>query len=126
MKLGTLFTVNAVIAGLFGLAFIFAPARTLASYGVTTDAQFAFVAQLFGTALLGYAILTWSARSAGDSAARSAIVLALFVSDAVGFVIALMAQIRGVVNQLGWSTVVIYLLLALGFAYFQFTKAASD
>ena len=126
MKLGTLFIINAVIAGLFGLAFIFAPARTLASYGVTTDAQFAFVAQLFGAALLGYAVLTWSARNAGDSATRAAVVLALFVSDGVGFVIALMAQIRGVVNQLGWSTVVIYLLLALGFAYFQFTKAASD
>ena len=33
-----------------------------------------------------------------------------------------MAQLKGVVNSLGWSTVAIYLLLAIGFAYFQFTK----
>ncbi len=84
------------------------------------------MAQLFGATLLTFAILTWTARNAGDSAARAAIVLALFVGDAIGFVLALMAQLRGVVNQLGWSTVVIYLLLALGFAYFQFTKPASD
>ena len=122
MKLGNLFAVNAVIAGLFGLGFVFAPAKVLAQYGLTVDAQFGLVAQLFGAALIGYAILTWSARKAGDSDARRAIVLALFVSNAVGFVLALMAQLKGLVNSLGWSTVAIYLLLAIGFAYFQFAK----
>jgi hypothetical protein len=126
MKLGNLFTVNAVIACLFGLGFVFAPAKVLAQYGLTVDAGFGLVAQLFGAALLGYAILTWSARKAGDSDARRAIVLALFVSNAVGFVLALMAQLKGLVNTLGWSTVAIYLVLALGFAYFQFTKPSES
>jgi len=45
-----------------------------------------------------------------------------FKSDGVAFVLALMAQLKGVVNSLGWSTVAIYLLLALGFAYFHFAK----
>ena len=122
MKLGNLFVVNAVIAGLFGLGFIFAPAKVLAQYGLTVDAGFSLVAQLFGAALIGYAILTWTARNAGDSNARQAMVLALFVSDAVAFVLSLMAQLKGAVNSLGWSTVAIYLLLAIGFAYFQFAK----
>jgi len=124
MKLGNLFAVNAVIAGLFGLAFVFAPARLLAQYGLAVDAGFALVAQLFGAALIGYAILTWQARTAADSDARRAIVLALFISDAVAFVLALMAQLKGLVNSLGWSTVAIYLLLAIGFAYFQFAKTS--
>ena len=122
MKLANLFAVNAVIAGLFGLAFVFAPARLLAQYGLAVDAGFALVAQLFGAALIGYAILTWQARKAADSDARRAIVLALFISDAVAFVLALMAQLKGLVTSLGWSTVAIYLLLAIGFAYFQFAK----
>jgi len=122
MKLGNLFAVNAVIAGLFGLGFIFAPAQLLAQYGLAIDAAFGLVAQLFGAALIGYAILTWSVRKAGESDARRAIVLALFVSNAVGFVLSLMAQLKGLANSLGWSTVAIYLLLALGFAYFQFAK----
>ena len=122
MKLGNLFVVNAVIAGLFGLAFVFAPAQLLAQYGLVVDAVFALVAQLFGAALVGYAILTWLVRKAGDSEARRAIVLALFISDGVAFVLALMAQLKGLVNSLGWSTVAIYLLLALGFAYFHFAK----
>ena len=122
MKLGNLFVVNAVIAGLFGLAFVFAPAQLLAQYGLVVDAGFGLVAQLFGAALVGYAILTWLVRKAGDSEARRAIVLALFISDGVAFVLALMAQLKGLVNSLGWSTVAIYLLLALGFAYFHFAK----
>ena len=122
MKLGNLFAVNAVIAGLFGLAFVFAPAKVLAQYGLAVDAGFGLVAQLFGAALIGYAILTWLVRNAGASDARRAIVLALFISDGVAFVLALMAQLKGFVNSLGWSTVAIYLLLALGFAYFHFAK----
>ena len=122
MKLGNLFVVNAVIAGLFGLAFVFAPAQLLAQYGLVVDAGFGLVAQLFGAALVGYAILTWLVRKVGDSEARRAIVLALFISDGVAFVLALMAQLKGLVTSLGWSTVAIYLLLALGFAYFHFAK----
>jgi len=122
MKLGNLFAVNAVIAGLFGLAFVFAPAQLLAQYGLAVDSAFALVAQLFGAALIGYSILTWLCRKAADSDARRAIVLALFVSDGVAFILALMAQLKGLVNPLGWSTVAIYLLLAIGFAYFHFAK----
>ena len=122
MKLGNLFAVNAVIAGLFGLGFIFAPAQVLAQYGLTIDAGFSLVAQLFGAALIGYAVLTWPVRKAGDSEALRAIVFALLLSDGVAFVLALMAQLKGTVNSLGWSTVAIYLLLAVGFAYFHFAK----
>ena len=122
MKLGNLFAVNTVIAGIFGLAFVFAPAQLLAQYGLVVDAGFGLIAQLFGAALVGYAILTWLVRKVGDSEARRAIVLALFISDGIAFVLALMAQLKGLVNSLGWSTVAIYLLLALGFAYFHFAK----
>ena len=122
MKLGNLFAVNSVVAGLFGLSFVFAPAQLLARYGLVIDAAFSLVAQLFGAALIGYAILTWSVRNAGDSEARRAIVFALFISDGLAFVIALIGQLKGMVNSLGWSTVAIYLLLALGFAYFHFAK----
>ncbi len=122
MKLANLFVVNAVIAGLFGLGFVLAPAKVLAQYGLAVDAGFGLVAQLFGSALIGYAILTWLVRKAADSDTRRSIVLALFISDGVAFVLALMAQLKGLVNPLGWSTVAIYLLLAIGFAYFHFAK----
>ena len=125
MKLGTVLTVNAIIALLFGLGFVLAPAATLAPYGLTTDDSGILVARLFGAAVLGYAVLTWSARNSEESAARRAIVLALFLSFGIGLVVSLVGQLSGLVNALGWSTVAIYLVFTLGYGYFQFAKPSS-
>jgi hypothetical protein len=125
MKLNTLMVINTIVAAVFGIAFVLVPAQVIQLYGITVDAPLKYVGQLFGAALVGFAFLTWSARNATDSDARRAIVFALFVSDGVGFIVALIGQLAGVVNSLGWSTVAIYLLLALGFGYFQFTRPAS-
>ena len=122
MKLNTLLTVAAVVAGIFGLAFVLVSGPLLTLYGITLDKAGTLVAQLFGAALIGFAVLNWLARDVTDRGAQQAILLANLISDTVGFVMALIGQLAGVANALGWSTVAIYLLLALGFAYFQFMK----
>ena len=126
MKLKTLLIVNAIVALLFGLAFVFLAETFMSFYGTTLSAGGQLIAQLFGAALLGYAVLSWFARDAEESLARKAIVLSLCIGDTVGFVVALLGQLSGVVNSLGWSTVVIYLLLALGFAYFGIMKPSTS
>jgi hypothetical protein len=126
MKLSTLLIINAVVAALFGIAFVLVPGQVLSLYGVEASATLKYAGQLLGAAYVGFAVLTWSARNANDSAARRAIILALFIGDAVGFVVALIGQLNNVVGALGWSTVAIYLLLALGFGYFQFAKPAPE
>jgi hypothetical protein len=125
MKLNTMMVINAIVAAIFGIAFVLVPGQVVSIYGVEETAALKYIGQLFGAALFGFAVLTWSARNASDSEARGAIVLALFVSDGIGFVVALIGQLGNVVNAVGWSSVVIYLLLALGFGYFQFMKPAS-
>lgn len=122
MKLKTLFIINAVISLLFGLSFVLGPETLMSYYDITLTTGGIVIARLFGAALIGYAVLSWFAKAAGDSEARQAIVLSLFIGDTVGFIVALIAQLTGAVNTLGWSTVIIYLLLALGFAYFHFMK----
>ena len=126
MKLSTLMVINAIVALLFGLAFVLMAGTLLSFYGITPSPGGLIPARLFGATLLGYAVLTWFARNTEESEARRAIVLALFVSDVVGFIVALVGQLSGAVNALGWSTVVIYLLLALGFGYFQFMKPSAS
>ena len=125
MKLSTLFTISAIVTALFGLTFVLVPEASISLYGVTLSPGGALVARLFGAALLGYAVLTWFARNAGESEARKAIILAMVISETIGFIVALLGQLAGVVNALGWSTVAIYLLLALGFGYFQFMKPST-
>jgi hypothetical protein len=114
MKLSALMVVNTVIAGVFGIAFVIAPGHVVSLYGVTADAPLRYLGQLFGSALLALAVITWLARNATGAGVR-AIVLGLAIADSVGFVAALMGQLAGVWNALGWSTVAIYLLLALAF-----------
>ena len=125
MKLSTMFIIYAVISAIFGLTFIFMPQTALALYGITLSPGGILIARLFGAALLEFALLSWLVRNAGDSEARKAIILAVFVGEVVGFIVALVGQLSGVVNALGWSTVAIYLLLALGFGYFQLKKPST-
>jgi len=125
MKLSTMFIIYAVVSAIFGLTFVFVPETALALYGITLSPGGITIARLFGVALLEFAMLSWFVRDAGDSEARKAIILAIFFGEAVGFIVALFGQLSGVVNALGWSTVAIYLLLALGFGYFQFIKPST-
>ena len=126
MKLSTLMVINAVISAVFGIAFVLIPWQVLALYGSNESIPaFNYMGQLFGVSLVTIAVLSWLARNAEASVARKAIVLAFFIGDSIGFIIALIAQLGNVVNTVGWSTVAIYLLLALGFGYFQFSKSSS-
>ena len=123
MKLKTLFVINVVVCVVFGLAFVFAPVQTISLYGNdAVGGQFKYVGQLFGSALFTFGVMSWLARNSSESNARNAIILSFCIGDFVGFVIALISQLGGVVNALNWSTVAIYLLLALGFGYYQFLK----
>jgi len=97
--------------------------QVLSFYGAAPDVTANYMAQLFGAALLGFAAILWLCKDAEDSPVRQAILLGLFVAEGVGFVIALKTQLGGGINALGWSTVIIYLLFALGFGYFRFIKS---
>jgi hypothetical protein len=125
MKLSTLMVINAIIAFIFGVAFVIIPWQMLLLYGVQPSPELNYMGQLFGGALLAFAVLTWSARNADVSEARKSIVMAMFIGDGIGFIVALIGQLNNVVNDFGWSTVVLYLLLAIGFGYFTFSKSSS-
>ena len=119
MKLKTVLVFNTIVAVIFGLAFIFIPTRTISFYGTDAmNSQFKYTAQLFGSALFAFGLISWAARNSTESNARSAIVVGMFVGDLIGFVIALINQLSGVVNALGWLNVAIYGLLSAGFGYF--------
>ena len=125
MKLSTLMVINSIIAFLFGIAFVLIPWQVLSFYGIQPSPELNYMGQLFGGALLAFAVLTWTARKTGESDARNAIVKSMFIGDGIGFIVALIGQLNNVVNNLGWSTVGIYLLLAIGFGYFYFSKPSS-
>ena len=123
MKLSHVLTLAAVLSGIFGLAFVFVPVQLLSYYGNTAGEPLELIGRFFGSALIGLAVMAWWARNAADSDARRALVLGFLAANCIGFIVALMGQLKGMTNALGWSTVAIYLIMTLGFAYFQFQKS---
>ncbi len=122
MKLNTLLVINALLACVFGLAFVLIPSQVYPLYAVEPNAQLNFMGQLFGVTLLTIALVTYLMRNVVDPNSRKSLVSALFVGNGIGFVVSLIGQLSVVVSAFGWSTVAIYFLLALGFASFQFRK----
>jgi hypothetical protein len=126
MKLKTMLVIKAVVCLVFGILFLLVPGPLMAFFGVTLDSSGIFVARLYGASLIGNLLLTWFSRNDAGSESLRATVLALFAYDAIAFVVALMAVLSGVMNTLGWAVVGLYLLLTLGFGYFQFMKPSTS
>lgn len=122
MNLNTLFVVNFILALVFGLGLMFVPSTIADIYATELTPAGAFMGQLFGACLIGFAILSWFARGIAEFATRQIFALMFFVGYVLAFVISLLAQTKGVLNSLGWVNVVVYAVLAIGFGFFRFTK----
>ena len=123
MKLRTFLTIAAVIALLYALGLILMPAFMATTYGLGTSASEILLGRFFGVEMLVVGLITWLAKDLTGTSVRP-IIIGSLIGDIVGAFIALMATLKGVMNSVGWSAVAIYLLIALGFAYFQFKAPA--
>jgi hypothetical protein len=122
MKLKTLLIIKAIVCLCLGIPILIIPDFVYSIFGAALTAGGIFAAREYGASMMGNLMLTWFARNSQESEARWAIVFALFVYDAVGFVVSLIAVLDGTINSLGWMVVALYLLLALGFGYFLLAK----
>ena len=123
MKLKTLLIINTITSTLFGLGMALAPEATVAPYGLTLDPGGIMITRLLGAAFIGLAALTVLGIRAKEREARQVVVLTQLVGTTVGFVAAVANQLSGAANALGWSNVLIYLLLAAGYWYFGFLRS---
>jgi flagellar biosynthesis protein FliQ len=112
-------TVTAIGSLLFGLAYLLVPASVASLYGITLDPSGQY-ARFFGSALLGFAAILWLGRKVTSGPALRAILVGSLVASITGLVVAVFQALNGTGNALVWSTVIIYLLLSLGFADFVF------
>jgi hypothetical protein len=125
MKLSNFLVVKAVISLVFGIVFALVPAVAMSLYGVTLDAGGIMMTRFLGACLIGIGLICWLDREA-DPNALQGITLALCIGDTVGFLVALVSQLSGLANALGWVNVIIWLLLALGLGYFRFLKPSTS
>jgi len=126
MKLRSLLVINTIVSLVYGIILVLTPATMLSLHGVTQGPGEKLMGQYFGSALIAIGLLSWLARNVADSEAQRAIILALLISDVIGLIVSVLGTVSGVMSAFGWSAVGIYLLLALGFAYFQFMKPSAS
>jgi hypothetical protein len=120
MKRSSFMTVAAVVAFLFGLGFLLAPAWTMSTYGITLEVPGQWIGRYLGSAFVGIAVLTWLARKAEAGEALRAVMLGDFVLSLLGLVVAIFDAASGLGNSLVWTTVLIYVFLTVGFGYYHF------
>lgn len=117
MKLKSLLEINAVIALIYGIGELLFPETMSSIYGVTHSPGVGLMCQFFGLTLIFMGLFTWFARNVTDILARRAIILALLISHIIGVIVSVIGTVSGLMSAFGWSAVVIYSLLALGYLY---------
>lgn len=117
MSYKTLMIIKCLVCLCFGPLLLFFPRQLLSLLGVPFGLGAAIMAREYGSALMGNTLLTWLARSADPSSARKAIIIYLFVYDAIALIAISIMQLQGAMNLLGWGIVAVYLFFTLGFGY---------
>lgn len=124
MKMRNVFLLNTLVSLLFALGLLLVPAVLLDLFGFPNNAGSKLLGQLIGVELLVGGLVTYFAKDSTDFNTRQGINLSNLIACVIGFIVSLGGTLSGAMNSLGWVIVAIYLLLALGFGYFQFLGPA--
>ncbi len=117
MTFKILMYIKAAVCLGFGIILLFFPGALLEFLGSSLGPGGTFVARAFGAVGLGTFMLTWSARNAQDPKTQRPILLHIFVDDAIGLIVTVLAVTSGVLNALGWGIAAVYLFLTLAPGY---------
>ena len=122
MNYRTIFLINALVAVLFGLAFLIVPTLALKQFGVDQYAATRLVSQFFGTAILTLGLLLWFAKDITDVNLLKGTGMALMIGSAAGLIITLIGTTTGVLRTNWWIAALVYTLFGLVYAYMVFLQ----
>ena len=113
----SMLTITAIVAILYGLAFVLIPDNLNALYGVPSAPHTALYTRFFGSALLGLGVITWFAKDFRSWDAIRGVLIGTAVTTAIGGLIALFAVVTGLSNAMTWTSVLVYALIFVGAVY---------
>ena len=119
MKLSAFAIIITILAFGFGLALLFIPVQLMAFYGVTLDVAGVGMARYFGGANIFIGMIFWSYSSVSPAAKSwPKLLLYSIIYDIIQLVISLLGVLNKEANSMGWTTVALFALLAIGSLYF--------
>ena len=122
LTLKNLFILNTFVALSYGIGAFLNPAWTMTNYGLTLNAAGELMTRFYGAELLAHGWMTWNARNSAASDARTAIVSARSIGNALRSVVAAIFMFSGQANWRGYNIVGIFAFFALSYGYFWLTK----
>lgn len=122
MSYKILFVLNALVALVFGLAFLVVPTMALKQFEVDEYASTKLILQFFGTGLLTIGLLAWFAKNVSDDGIQKGMGIAMLVGSLAGLVMSVVGAANGLVRNFSWLPMVIYGVFALGYGFMLFLK----
>jgi hypothetical protein len=120
MKLSTFAIIIVILAMGFGLAFVFIPVKLAAFYGISLGGGGVLMARYFGVANLFLGMIFWSYSSVSPSAKSwPKLLLYSLIYDILQLIVTLPSVLKKGANPMGWTTVALFALLAIGSGYFM-------
>jgi hypothetical protein len=86
--------------------------------GVTLNETSATFARLLGTAILSIPVLLFFARKSTNPEFKAGAVYSIFTYFLASTIVILIAQIKGLMNSMGWSIVVLHIAFSLWSGYY--------
>lgn len=124
--MNTLFLVYLIVEVIFGIGFLFFPAILMGPMGVTLDDTSTTFARMFGSLIISIPVLLFFARRTVNSEFKKGVIYSVCVYLFISTIILLIGQIKGQMNSLGWSIVILHLAFFLWFGYYALTYKSSQ
>ncbi|NUQ85007.1 MAG: hypothetical protein HUU11_09860 [Anaerolineales bacterium] len=122
MTLNTFLKIAAVAYFSFGAGLLLAPVPFMCVFGVGLDPGGTMLSRILGAALIGFAMVFWRMQGDLQNSTVRELLLASFVYNLIDLPVVFEATLSGTMGVMGWSAVLLHLLLAVGFGYFRFGR----
>ncbi|MFC2106822.1 hypothetical protein ACFLRY_00655 [Bacteroidota bacterium] len=128
MKIKTIFTINCIIAFLFGAGFIFLPTLCLSLMGYNVAGDSKLIAQGMGVFVFGTGVLTFLAKNTPKSEARRAIALSMIILYIllISYKVSLNLYFGIPFNLMFAAIYVIHIALIASYVYVLFKEAVEN
>ena len=124
--MNALFLVYLIVEVIFGIGFLFVPGLMMGPMGVTLDETSTTFARLFGSLIISIPVLLFFARKSASSEFKRGVVYSVFIYLLASTIILLITQIKGLMNAMGWSIVILHLVFMIWFGYYLINQGKMD
>jgi len=124
--MNTLFLVYLIVEAIFGIGFLFVPGLLMDPMGLTLDETSTTFARMVGSLIISIPVLLFFARKSASSEFKRGVVYCIFTYLLASTIILLITQIKGLMNAMGWSVVILHLVFLLWFGYYLINQGKMD